>query len=366
MRALAALALATLVALAACGRGHDAADAADAGAPGRFTPAQLAFLKFATVEEVSAPDVASLSGTIEFDEEHTARLAPAVGGRVTELLVQVGDRVAADQPLVVMESPEVKAAEADYVAAQADLTVAEKTSDRAGRLRAAGAIADKDFLQATEDLKKAQATFERARAQLDLLHVAPGERTTRYVLRAPFAGTVVERKGVLGMEARADGPDPLVVVSDLSQVRVVVRVPDRQLALVRPGEAVAVHVDAYPDEFTGTVAAVGDVLDDATRTVPARCVLANLDGKLKPAMFARVTVKAAPGTRFLAVPTNAVVSDGERFRVVVRAPDGTLAMRPVEVGAEAGGHVQVLSGLAVGDEIVTDGALFAARELGDS
>jgi cobalt-zinc-cadmium efflux system membrane fusion protein len=356
-----------VVAMAGCGRRrHEAPPkaAADAAAPtATLSAAQLGYLEFGKVEETPAPDVASLGGTIEFDDEHTARLNAVVPGRVTELLVAVGDRVNVDQPLVALESPEVRSAQAEYVRADADLTVARKASERAQRLAAVHAVADKDLLQATEDAQKAAADFDRARAVLDRLRVAQGEPTSRYLLRTPIAGTHVERKAVLGAEASPESAEPLVVVSDLSLVRVSVRVPERQLGLVRAGDAVRVRVDAYPEDFPGHVLAVGAVVDDATRTVVARCLVPNPELRLKPAMFARVTVEAAPDSRLVAVPSDAILSDGVHTEVVVRDADGRLSVRRVEIGVEVDGHVEVRSGLAVGDEIVTRGALFAARAL---
>src|SRR5207253_1866349 len=204
-----------LALLAGCGRANDAADATAAVAPHELTPAQLSFLKFTRVAEVEASSVANLSGTIDFDEQRTARLNAPVPGRVVELLVQVGDHIDADQPLVALESPEVRSAEADYVHAEADLVVARKAAERAERLRA------------------------------------------------------------------------------------------RQLPLVRPHQTVTVHVEAYPDEFPGEVTVIGDVVDDATRTVPVLCAVPNAQRLLKPAMFARVTLKAPPGLRILAVPVRA-------------------------------------------------------------
>lgn len=347
----------------ACGRGHDAPSVEDATPPAALSAAQLGYLEFQKVGEAATPDVANLAGTIDFDDERTARLNAVVPGRVAELLVQVGDRVEADQPLVALESPEVKGAQAEYVRAEADLTVARKASERAARLKEVQAISEKDFVQATEDAQKAAAEFERARAVLERLRVAPGDGTTHYLLRSPVAGTVVERKAVLGTEVTPENAEPLVVVSDLSRVKVSVRVPERQLGLVRSGQAVRVRVDAYPDDFPGEVATVGAVVDDTTRTVVARCLVPNPDQRLKPAMFARVTLRAPADSRLLSVPVDAVVSDGQRSQVVVRAPDGTLALRPVDLGAEVDGHVQILSGVALGDEIVTRGALFAARAL---
>jgi len=359
---IASLLLLVVAGATACGH-HDGVDTTAAAAERPLTPAQLSFLRFATVAEVERADVADVAGTIEFDEERTARLNAPIAGRVTELLVRMGDRVEADAALIAIDSPEVKAAQAEYVRAESDARLTRKAADRAERLKAARAVADKDWQQATEDARKAAAELERARAQLERLRVAPGEASSRYVLRAPFAGTVVERRAAVGMETGGEGGEPLVVVSDLSRVRVNLRVPERQLALMSPGARVGVRVDAYPEEFPGTIVAVGDVVDDATRTVPVRCTVPNPDRLLKPAMFARVTLKGDPGHPLLVVPTTALLSDGEKFRVLVRTRDGGLESRGVDVGAEVDGRVQILSGLRAGEEVVSEGALFAARQL---
>jgi len=354
--------VALLLALAACSS-HSQATAPDATrADGAAPPAS--FLRFDRVAEVAGSDLGNVNGTVEVDDRQTARVTALVAGRVAELLVAVGDRVTEGQPLLAIDSPDVKAAQADRVRAEADLALARRGADRAERLHAAGAIAEKDYFQAHEDLRKASADFERARAALDRLGVAPGDPGSRYLLRAPFAAAVLERRAVVGMEATPDAAEPLLVLSDLSQVRVTIRLPERQLPLVHLGGSVGVHVDAYPDEFPGTVTAIGDVVDDATRTVPVRCAVPNPAARLKPAMFARVTLRAAPGATMVAVPTGALLSDGQQFRVVVRRPDGQLEVRPVNVGPEVESRVEVLSGLRVGEEIVTDGAIFAAQGLG--
>lgn len=360
------LAVPTLLALllASYGCSHDATSAVDPppAAPA-IAAAQLAYLKVEPATVRPTPDLDELIGTVDFDERHTARLNPIVGGRVAELLVQVGDHVTADQPLIALDSADVKAAQADFVRAQADATVAAAARARAERLRGVGAIAAKDVLQANEDDRKAAADLARARAQLERLRVGVNDPSPRYILRAPFAGTVVERRAVVGMDASGGAPDPLVVVADLSTVRVVVRVPARQLRLVHVGQSVAVRVDGDPEPLTGSVTAIGDVADDATQTVPVRCLIPNSAHRLKPAMFARVSLHAADATPLVSVPTTALVSDGRRFRVVVQQPDQSYALRDVEIGAELGDHVEIIAGLAAAEPIVVEGALLAARAL---
>src|SRR5205085_12018116 len=135
---------------------------------------QLSFLRFEKVADAASFDLADVTGTIEFDEQQTAPVHAIVPGRVAQLLVQVGDHVDADEPLVVLDSADVKVAQADYVRADADLTLARKAAARAEVLRPAQAIAEKDYLEAQENAVKAAADFARARAQLERLHVAPG------------------------------------------------------------------------------------------------------------------------------------------------------------------------------------------------
>jgi membrane fusion protein, heavy metal efflux system len=355
-----------LAGTAACGHHEAVPPASAAEAERALTPAQLSFLKFAAVSEIEASDVADLAGTIEFDEERTARLGSQVAGRVTQLLVQLGDRVDAGAPLVAIDSPDVRTAQAEYIKAESDAGLAQRTAERSDRLHKVSAIAEKDWQQAQADARKASAELDRARAGLERLHLTPGEPTTQYFLRAPLAGTVVERRAAVGMETGAESGDPLVVVTDLSRVRVNLRLPERQLGLVDRGQPVTVRGDAYAEDFPGTIVAIGDVIDDATRTIPVRCTVANPERLLKPAMFARVTLKAPPGRRVLALPATALVSDGQHFQVLVRTADGHLEPRRVDVGAELGGEVQVLSGLRAGEEVVTEGALFAMRQLGTS
>jgi cobalt-zinc-cadmium efflux system membrane fusion protein len=360
------LALVTAVALAAC-RGAQAPPpdqpSTATGAPGHLSKEMLSFLEFGKVGELPAPAVRELPATVDFDEEHTARLSALVPGRVAELLAQVGDTVAEGQPLVAIDSAEVKAAQADLVKEASDLVVAKRAAERAQRLQAAGAISEKEALQAREDLTKEQAEYDRAHAALERLGVEPGAAGDRYLLRAPFAGTVVERKAVVGMDATPEANAPLVVVSDLSTLRVTVRLPERLLPLVHAGQPAVVRVDAWSQDFPAAVVKVGDVVDEATRTVPVRCRVPNADHRLKPAMFARVTLHAPTDVRLVAVPSTALLSDGETFRLIVRKPDGSLELRPVEVGAELGDRVQIVRGAQVGEEVVTKGALFAAREL---
>ena len=333
-------------------------------APGHVDPAKLAFVKIEPVEETSAASVVVLTGRVTFDEDHTQRVASPIDGRAVALLVRPGDQARAGQPLVVLSSPHVGQLQSDAQKAEQDLAIATKALDRVTRLRADGAASDKEALQAEADFKKARSDVARTAAQLSSLGLSASNPAVTIALRSQISGTVVERNVLVGQEVRSDGANPLLTVSQLDTVWVLADVYEQDLGLVQPGAEVVVRVPAYPGEdFAGTVGHIGDLVDTVSRTVKIRCVLKNADHRLKPEMFARIELKNAAGHKSLVIPARAVISDGEKSRVIVADEGGLFHVRPAEVGPEVDGKVRVLAGLKPGEKVVTDGAIFLMQEL---
>jgi multidrug efflux pump subunit AcrA (membrane-fusion protein) len=139
---------------------------------------------------------------------------------------------------------------------------------------------------------------------------------------------------------------------------------EQDLNLVHEGASVSVTVPAYPDEkFPGMVSHVGDVVDPMSHTVKLRCNVANPDDRLKPDMFARVELSHQSGTRSIAIPAKAVLSDSEHSRVIIDTGNGVFKSRIVSVGPEVDGMVRVLGGIKPSERIVTEGALFLKNEM---
>jgi cobalt-zinc-cadmium efflux system membrane fusion protein len=370
-RVIEIMVVATLAAAApGCRRGEPpptppAATAPDlAAAPGEIGLAEVpAFVSIAAVESTSEAGVTAATGKVGFDEERVSRVSSPVSGRVVELLAHPGDRVRRGQGLLVIASPDAQAAAADYVAAQADRALAERTLERLKRLYAEQAVPGKDVVQAESDATKAAASMARAASRLEVLGIdpsSPDTHATRFVLRSPLDGVVVERAAFPGMEVRPDSGTPLVTVADLTRLWVLADVYERDLARVQAGAKAVVRVVASPGKtWEGKVTHVGDLVDASTRTVKLRIEVANPTLELKPEMFARVTLQAPPSpTPELSVPSSALLSDGETSAVVVALGKGRFQKRAVETGAETEGRVHILSGLAAGDRVVVDGALF--------
>ncbi len=312
------------------------------------------------VEEVKPQalgETLSVTATIRPDQDRLAQVAPRIAGRIISAPAKLGDRVTAGQTLALLDSVEVGEAHAAWSQAQAELRIAEADFKRAEALDADEIIPRKDFLRARADRDKAAAALRSSADRLRLLGGSPnagGTSVSGFAVTAPFAGTVIEKKAVLG--TLSSPSDPLFTVADLSRVWIQAALPEAAIAKVRLGAEAHVSVPAYPGEnFKGRVGYLGAALDKDTRTVAARIDVSNADGRLKPEMFATAVIEVAGEKReTLALPEGAIVlMDGQPTVFVY--DQGAYAMRQVEPGERVGGRVVVRSGLKAGDQVVTAG-----------
>jgi membrane fusion protein, heavy metal efflux system len=355
--------------VAACSKGRADESPAAVDKPRdfvRYDPGHvpLEFIKIAAVEESAGGTTVSLPGKVSFDEEHTQRVASPIDGRAIAVLVKLGDKVHAGQPLLSLSSPNVGLIQAEAQKSASDLNVAEKTSERVRKLQAEGAVAEKEVAQAEGELKKARSDHARSAAQLKALGLSSSDPAVNAALRTQIGGVVVDRNVLVGQEIRADQGAPLFTVTSLDTVWVMAEVYEQDLGLVAEGDAVDIQVPAYPGEkFPGKVTHVGEVVDPATRTVKLRCVAANPGHRLKPEMFAKVEVRDAGRRKVILVPSKAILTDGDKSLVIVATEGNVFRARRVSVGPEAEGQIRVLGGLQPGEKIVTDGAIFMKREI---
>jgi cobalt-zinc-cadmium efflux system membrane fusion protein len=331
------------------------------GAPSRAADAQQPTGEDAVVVVRAAPpaltpDVVETTGRIAYDEDRVARLVAPVPGRAVQVLVRQGDRVHRGQKLAVIHSFDVAQAIASAAQSRASLAQAANSLARARRLLDAGAGSQREVDEAQTAYEVAQSAEERDRALVRLLSPDSTRPSATYELTSPIDGTVTERSLAVGAAARPDG-DPAFVIADLAHVWVLADVFEQDLAAVHEHGAIDVRVPAYPGAvFRGEVQHVGDTVDPSSRTVRARAVLPNDDGRLKPGMFARVAIAAAsPAT--VRIPASAVVTKADEAYVYLEDAPRHFTARRVVRGASRGGEISILDGLAVGDRIVVRGAL---------
>ena len=299
----------------------------------------------------------------------TVSVVPRAAGRLEAISVRLGDPVSRGQRIAKIEDYElqeqVKQQEAGLEVSratirqrEADLQLAETNAERSRNLYARQLL-PKQTLDDTE------ARYQAAIAQLDLARAQNTQSVARLdELRINLANTVVVSP-VNGFVARRNVDSgafvgqnaPIVDVVDISRVRLVANIVEKDLKQIHTGDMTRVEVDAFPGEiFSGRIARVAPVLDPATRTAPIEVEIPNPGFRLKPGMYARVTVTTDERKDALVVPTNAVVDYTGRRGVFVASGDSTVSFRPVRIGIEESEHIEILEGVAEGDRVVTTGA----------
>ena len=299
-----------------------------------------------------------LPAVLEADPARLVKVLSPLAGRITQLKVQLGERVERGQPLVVVESGDLATAYAEYDRAKVLLALALKNRDRMRDLAKIGGAAIKEQQQAETDYVTAEVELKRAEARLIQIGVeAETASDSRMVtVRAPMSGSVIDLAAAPGIFWN-DATGVLMTVADLSTIWVTANVPEKDTALVAKGQEVDVVLSAYPAEvMKGRVLFVSDVLDPDTRRTKVRISFPNLGIRLKPGMFANVTF-FAPKQMMPVVPTTALVLKDDVDQVFVEVEPWTFEARSIEVGFQQGNQAIIKSGVKAGDRLVVKGGV---------
>jgi cobalt-zinc-cadmium efflux system membrane fusion protein len=181
-------------------------------------------------------------------------------------------------------------------------------------------------------------------------------------VKAPMDGVIIERRATTG--ELVDQARSIYTISDPTELWAIADIKERDIAAVKPGQEAAFTVLAYPHEpFHGRVVLLGNQVEPQTRTLEARIIVANPDGKLKPGMFADVEITTTILNNVLVVPDSALQTDGDDEIVFVALGDNQFEKRVVKIGEEHQGRVQILDGLKAGETVVTDGGFILKSEM---
>jgi cobalt-zinc-cadmium efflux system membrane fusion protein len=274
--------------------------------------------------------------------------------------VVTGSAVQKGAALLTIHSADVAAARSQQAQARETRMLAEQRAARASLLVKQGAGSEAERQEAETGLAAAKTEEQRAGAALTALGGAGS--ASDYVLRAPSAGTVVERNVEVGNAVGADQGQPLMTIADLSTVWIVADVYEHDLAYVRSGQRAHVTVPVLEGRrYEGNIAYVGSVVDATTRTARARVELSNPDAALRPGMFAEVLVEA-PERASAMVPTSALLARRDELFLFVESKPGVFSQRKVRAGAQTGDHIALLEGIQPGERIVTRGAILLDAE----
>lgn len=322
-----------------------------------------AYIKESTVDLVQRPVMAPVTGRIVYDETRTSRVTSPIAGRVAGCINELGTYVHKNDALAELDSPELGQAQSAYASALSELDLSERTFQRKKSLYEYDTIPLKDLEQAKANLDRIRNEAERARLKLANLGIHTMRLDDRFILRAPISGTITERNINPGMEVRPEQTLPLFVISDLSQLWVQMDIFEKDIGLIHVGAQVLLQVPTYPDKtFTATVSYIGQVVDEASRTVKVRCVLPNPGNLLLPAMFASIEVQSDPEDLAIVVPLTALITEDQSVWSYVNTGHYHYQKRLVKVGLRLKDRAVILEGLKPGELLVTDGALLLRAE----
>ncbi len=328
-----------------------------------------------------------------------------VEGKVEQVLVDVGDRVGAGQPLVRVAPVELELAlerqqaalrqaqarlglsgdDADVVdphqspevtRAAAALTEAEHKYARAQSLAEQGLLPRQDLEDAEVRLKAAIAAHDLALQSIENLRAQMSEyraslalankKLSDSVIRAPFGGQIKERGVTQGQYLRVQ--TPVMIIVSLDRLRARLKVPEKAAASVHVGQNVSISVEAYPERrFVGQVSRINPAVDPETRAFEVEALLENHEGELKPGFFAKATIASDNVERAVFVPADALQYVYGVYKVFA-VEGGKLRETEVKIGEREGDRVEVAEGLGAGESVaipirgqeLRDGALVEA------
>lgn len=302
-------------------------------------PARALPVKAAVVSRGTVIDGVSAVGTLLANE--SVMIRPEIDGRIEVFHFQEGQLVRKGDKLVSLDASEV---EAQLTSAVAAANLNRSRLKRSEELLAKNFISAQAMDETRENLNQSVARETEIKAKL-----------AKSTILAPFEGVTGLRQVSPGAYVKA-GQD-IARLEGIGVLKLDFRVPETYLRRIRVGQPLKVSVDAYPGEqFSGAIYAIEPAVDESTRTVLLRARLPNPGVRLKPGMFARVSLDLDRRDNALVVPEQAVVPRGDG-RFVFRIADGKAQLVKVEIGVRRPGEVEILKGLEAGDNIVVDGQL---------
>ena len=324
-----------LLVLSACKGGGPAAEAqAKNGEEKKESEAVPVEVAQATRRAVAA----SYSGTTTLEALGESQVVAKTSGVALAVLVEEGQVVRAGQALVRLDPdrPRLQVAQA-----AAQMHKLENNYRRAQQLVEQRMISANDVDQIKYDLENARAVYRAASLELSYTTIT-----------APISGVVASRSIKSGNFVQINSP--IIRIVDASRLEATLNVPEREIAKLKPGQAVGLAVDALPGkQFTGTVARVAPVVDNGTGTFR---VVASFpgDGELQPGMFSRLNINYDQRADALVVPRTALLEDGGEPAVYV-VRDGKAQRTVLKLGYNDAGWVEVRDGLKPGDQVVIAG-----------
>lgn len=285
----------------------------------------------------------------------SAPIYARTSGYIRKWFVDIGDPVRPGQLLAVIDAPEVDqqlaAARADLQTARANQQLAATTAARWQTMLGKDAVSKQETDEKVGDLAAKSAVANAARANVGRLQYQQG--FTR--LTAPFAGVVTSRSTDIGalVTAGSAASAPLFTVSDVSKIRVFVKVPQAYSAQVHPGMEIQLSLPEYPGRaFKAVMTRSAGAVDTSSGTVLVELLADNGDRALKPGAYSQATFPIGGAGNAVELPASAMIIGKNGTQVALLDAGGKVQLRTVAIGRDLGDRVQISAGLTPADQVI--------------
>lgn len=280
-----------------------------------------------------------------------------ISGRVVALKVLPGQEVSKGQEIGMLQSSDAAQARSDFEKAKIEAARADLQLQRAKELLQHEVMAQRDYddIKALDEADHAE--LERARQALHILGFSENDTGDTIPIRSPISGVVLDVGTAAGeLQRSLDNANAIATIADINPIWVGGDLYPRDLGSVKVGDPVDIAVTGYPDQiFHGTINNISDAVDPVSLTLRVRVVLPNPQHKLKPQMYATMSVTTHKGTAIV-VPSTAVIQNGKLTFVFVETSPGKYARRNVILSATHEKTDEIAQGLEDGDKVVSGGA----------
>jgi cobalt-zinc-cadmium efflux system membrane fusion protein len=316
-------------------------------------------------------------GSIDFNQNLLVQSFTPYAGKIVDTLLNVGDEVAKGDTLFTIDSPDLLQAESSLLAAAGVLELQTRTLARVKQLLKTGGGSQKDVDQATSDQQTAEGNYKAGRdavrifgktdPEIDRI-VTDRKVDSILIVPSPISGRIVARNAAPGLYVQPGNAPAPYTLADLSTMWMVANVIEVDAPAYRIGQPVEVRLPAYPDDvFRGNVTTLGLNVDPTTHRLLVRSVIEDPSHKLRAGMLASFTIETEGPKLSVAVPSDAIVREGDGTMTAwVTTDRRRFERRTVTTGLEQDGWRQILAGLKLGEEVASTGAIFLSNKFANA
>ncbi|SHF86362.1 efflux RND transporter periplasmic adaptor subunit [Dysgonomonas macrotermitis] len=297
----------------------------------------------------------TLTGKVDYDPDKVINYVSLVNGIADRAYFSLGDKVQKGQTLLDVRSSDLSSLQSDAISAESEVKIARRELQTAQSMYEDNMLSEKELLEAQAKVTQAQAAYSKTQSDIGVHGTNKGNG--KFAVKSPMTGFIVSKNVSSGSTVSTDG-EPLFTVADLSIVWITANVYASNLQFVKEGMEVDITTLSYPGEiFHGKISSLSQIFDPEERVLKARIVMDNTDLRLKPEMSVVIKLKNKAFDQFIAIPSDALIFDDDKYFVIVKESDEKFQMRRVTLHGHNNKTTYIASGLSSGEDVVISNQL---------